>query len=784
MNRTARVARTAYDLKNVNKLRAPDFWIVSLHLTNGKKSSKCYLTADAPQAGAGGGADDFHFVPEKETIQLTYELNDPFAVIESLKLELFRRFQEQPLWTFDLAKLGPDALLHGKHTLKFDGRVSLDPTAEQAGTQSAQGMQQDLTALPADNTIQPYDFPDGYITIEHSPYKLRLTAGDGERPPTVRTTWTYFHILCKKILLELGPIEAMPTDGLTDQRKALDKAVYDSVHDAGGLPASGAPKALQVNLISNIFKTASYEMNDNTGFTEYLYMWGDGARIPVIAKIHLLASDDTEVALENGPGAKALGRVKFLWDWEDPDPDGTQADAHQTQAAPKAFLKSSINYYRDGTDATRSAADHTYPKGSNCHWDRDGKRGPHSMAVFPDCDGYPAPKPALDETYFPFKVEPCDTRKWAAFSYAWTSGKMVGQTGALFRPSRMAGDNYKIAVYLAYETKLDGNGKEVIVLDVKDEPLVAPAAIKADTGPFQVWRELHISRYIRKKNSIDDFVNNSLGAIQTLYQMPYINVLDKIPAADRFELPAAGYNAAATTALDGSGDAMLTQHLCVDAAADHSASESTFVTRSFADFVAQTNAKFNTGANPTGGTDYRTSVKAATEVEYLTKLTYLLMTPGQALVNALNPLTSPSAAKDGITIIHFNSIASAQADGIAAGLAGIQVLQGMAVDGTPGATRNRCCFALWQPDVATFVHEIGHDLFLPHAPPVPAWYTQDMGEQPLRHDSADGNCMMSYNDPKPAFCGLCQLRLRGWNPGPNDAATVILKNVGAQNQKP
>ena len=777
MQRTAHVARTAYDLKHLNRLRVPEFWIVSIHLTSSGKSSNCYLPDDAPQTGAGGGADGYHFVPEKETIQLAYELDDPFAMIQTLKLELFRRFNEPPLWTLDLAKLGPDALLNGKHTLKFDGRVSKDATAAQAGTQSDQGMQQDLTALPADNTIFA-DFIDGYITIEHSPYKLRLTASDGEATPTIRTAWTYFHILLKKLVLELGPMEAVPTDGVSAPRQALDNTLYQAVKNAG-LPASGAAQALQVFLISNIFKISSPEMNDNSGFVQYQTVWDDGARIPVIAKIRLLASDDSEVKLEDGPGAKALGKVKFLWDWEDTDPNGTQADAHQSQAAPKAFLKSSIDYFRNGTDPARAAKDHTYPKGSDCHKDRDGKRGPDAVSVFPAGPGYATQKPALDEHIFPFTVEVCGVRKWASFSYAWTKGKMIGQTGVLFRPARMAGDNYKIAVYLAYETKLDNTGKEVIVLDVKDEPLVAPAALKADTGPFQVWRELHITRYIRKKNSIAEFVTANLPAIQALYHEPYVEVLDKMKAGDRFEQPTAGYTAAANTALASSGDAMITQHLCVDANADHSTTASSFLTRTFAAFVAQVNTTFNTAANPAGGANWLNSHGISNQMDYVNTLKSILTSPSIALVSALNTLTTPTAAADGITIIQFDQMASEQAAVVAAAgvtdVPGMNIINGAAL-AVPGATRNRCCFAFWNARVDTFVHEIGHHLFMPHS-------QNAGGEQPLRHDSNDAGCIMSYNRPRPAFCGLCQLRLRGWDAGPN-SGSAILQNVAAQNKKP
>jgi hypothetical protein len=42
---------------------------------------------------------------------------------------------------------------------------------------------------------------------------------------------------------------------------------------------------------------------------------------------------------------------------------------------------------------------------------------------------------------------------------------------------------------------------------------------------------------------------------------------------------------------------------------------------------------------------------------------------------------------------------------------------------------------------------------------------------------------MSYNPPRPAFCGLCQLRLRGWDAGSNDAGKAKLKKNAAQNIK-
>ena len=64
-------------------------------------------------------------------------------------------------------------------------------------------------------------------------------------------------------------------------------------------------------------------------------------------------------------------------------------------------------------------------------------------------------------------------------------------------------------------------------------------------------------------------------------------------------------------------------------------------------------------------------------------------------------------------------------------------------------------------------------MFLPHAPTA-GGFIRD------RHDETDGNCMMSYSRPRPSFCGLCQLRLRGWTVG----GPAPLSKTPADNKKP
>jgi hypothetical protein len=69
----------------------------------------------------------------------------------------------------------------------------------------------------------------------------------------------------------------------------------------------------------------------------------------------------------------------------------------------------------------------------------------------------------------------------------------------------------------------------------------------------------------------------------------------------------------------------------------------------------------------------------------------------------------------------------------------------------------------------TFIHEVGHTVFLAHARGHDENPTDDdKGEQPAgfqnnAHDK-DEFCVMSYHASKPTnLCGLCQLKLRGWD---------------------
>ena len=167
---------------------------------------------------------------------------------------------------------------------------------------------------------------------------------------------------------------------------------------AGRKSARGAGATIKVPLESNIFKKG-HSMFDNSLFTEYETMWDKGALLPIFAKVWIKDSADAAVL-----APKALGKVKFLWDWE-------------SKLAPTA-----VAFVNQAQDYEKST---TKPKGENCHKKRGGKRGKGGDAVFPKQAGY-APQPALTASVFPFEVEECPKpRTWACYSYAWSDGKLA-----------------------------------------------------------------------------------------------------------------------------------------------------------------------------------------------------------------------------------------------------------------------------------------------------------------------------------------------------------------------
>jgi hypothetical protein len=772
MKRDAILALTEHGGSNVNRLRVPELRVLHLFLKKSKESSS-HLPRNAP-GPAPKGSDDFHFAPSVETVTLNYQIEDIGETIEKAELQVYSRFNGTPLWTLDLTKLGRDWYSHGTHEVEWDGRLPGAPAAEKAGEATATGFKHKLGELDPKEVKDV--FPDGYLTVEHSPYKLRLEVSSSKLQGNPVIAWTYLHVLVQKIELEYGDEKMLPKPvaGQADHRETLK----DLVTQGAKPPAEGAAKAVKVHLDSDVYKTDSARMFDNTLYTKYETLWGDGPLIPLLAKVYLRDSGGKAVL-----APKALGRVRFLWDWES-----------KSAAVADAFAAQAQDYYKDTTK----------PKGQNCHKDRGGKRADDTKPVFPAQAGYAA-QDTLKDGDFPFEVVAVsDKRKWAAYSYAWREKLLESKTGVLFQPARMAGDCWTVTVYLAWDKKADG---KFVLDDERDAPLLVQKEIKAATGKFEVWRRTHLRKHVRKTAAGMPAV--SLAAICSEFERAFLNI-DNVAGAPE-DFTEADWNTAYTTATNGWN---ATEKLFLKAVNQHSEGAAGVYFRNRDEFTVAWRARRIKDALTAAGVGAAlaaTAANAAAAAASAANASAAAVAAGvpaahgPAVEGAWNHVTNfmnnPANGYDtnanyatqlqakGLTVLY--AIFDGKFAGDGTHLFQVErvhnlvhhqasVTIGIAHD-FASANENRCAFMLMSPAGAVpcgidkiSAHEIGHHYFLPH----PKGVGTESGYSAHDETSAVSTCLMSYNfGSVMELCGFCQLRLRGWDKSKLDPS-------GAPNKKP
>lgn len=698
ITRSADVARTAHDLTHINRLGVPELGVVFIQVRAGVGNrSKCYRDASSKTAVLApiDGDDTFHFAPGpqydqvawvadpalKDDVQIVYQLHNPQVAIKTAKLEIFPRFADTPIWSRDLDE---DERLQGEHTLQFNAQDNWDGKIDAHA-----------------------DYPDQFLTAEHSPYKVRLTiTGDGVN--TSPTAWTYLHVFVGKLELDYGPKTLLPVQP-ANLEGGLHTETYDDLIAQGAFPGAGANR--EVYLKSDIFTNGGGDMLGNQLYTRYETLWGKGPLIPVFCKIWVKSSADADVV-----APKALGKLRFLWDWE-----STSAESATT------FTQEAENYLKKKTK----------PKGLNCHNKRGGKRG-GDKAVFPAQAG--TVPGALPVNAFPFQVEEIDTkRKWASHSYAWNGGDAGSKTGAMFQPSRTAGDKYKITVYVnqVYDRK-----KKLKLDTDSTDPLPTPLVLKAESGNFHIWRRVHLRKYVKKSNAVAETI--TLATVIAFYKTAFLDLKDETGGAI-VNVAEPDWNARITAYFNGRSAAM--QHM---------------------ERPGNQYTEGGGGVYLRNRTEYRAAFLLASggvpgPVDtFMADPSNLMRSDKEYNENAEDTVGSPAALAafspeadpgSGCTIFHIDKIHNLP-----------NGLLGYACD-LPGGAGNRCGFMLCSTQADhgagdniqnTATHEFGHHFFLPH--------TTDAGEKKnyKAHDSSVTTCIMSYNSPT-EFCGLCQLRLRGWD---------------------
>jgi hypothetical protein len=709
--KTVNVARTAHDKTHVNRLVLPEAAVVSLRLEKGSTKSKSYLLHDAttPRPAPTDGVDTFKFAPgpqldpntwavdpaRTDRVVIKYDLYNPHLGIEEATLELFRRWDAKPCWTRKLEKA---ELADGENELEF----------------TYTGSGGDEKKKEWDGSVDQSEFfPDGFVTTEHSPYKLRLTIKTTKARCQSPVAWTFFHVLVDKLELEYGDVETIDDNG----DRAKERAPFATLKTDHPDPKVAGP--LKIHLVSNIFKKG-HSMFDDSLFTEYKTMWEHGPQIPLYAKIWTRDSADAPVL-----APKALGKTRFLWDWE-----STAA------ATSNAFVDGKQNY----------KTDRTKPKGQNCHKDRGGKRDASDL-VFPEYAGHDAAA-TLTVGSFPFEVKKCAERPWASLSRPWREGKLASKTGVMFRPARTAGDGWKVTVYAAHEVT-DAKRTPRLAVDT-DAPLSIDAKLKAVSGVFQVWRRANFVRHMVKKN----ITTAGMAGMQNFYKPAFLDLKNDTAGVEQY--PSGEWNTAMQGVYNGWSDF---QKYMLDPAVDQHAS-------STAGVVFRTRAQVKTYVMATFGMSGPDTDTWLSNNGMATDNDHALARQGDAIAAMVTLFDAKIKAADGVNLFHV-----AYSHNLIPQITG-SFTDGLAHDFAAGSDR-RCGF-LWlaptnvYPAVAvpelTPAHEFGHHFMLPH----PRYSGENSGAKKMNdykaHDRAVTNCVMSYNwtDTR-EFCGFCRLRLRGWS---------------------
>jgi hypothetical protein len=337
-------------------------------------------------------------------------------------------------------------------------------------------------------------------------------------------------------------------------------------------------------------------------------------------------------------------------------------------------------------------------------------------------------------------------------------------TGVIFQPSRIAGDSYQLRAYFGKPSDLDRLGN-----------LSAP--INASTGTLTVWRKVRIARLIKKKASVPNF---DIRAVQRFYDKAYMELdasgvsMETMTAADYDAEFGRQWNASVVQ----NSDMDHMSEVWVDRSQGFSqwaTSDAAVTFRNYNDFQRALHAKrkeYFITHNHLSPADAEAA--ATTFVQNFIAHTPFVATAQNHATYTNNEIGSPVAmamaahwrddAHDGLTLLAVLMFSSLTPPGFI-GTSGINLMDGWAV---AGGDRHHKAFILGatqanKPRVPNYAeevlaHEIGHHLFLVHAADGNA-----EGPDSAAHDAADHHCTMSYAQQAGHFCGLCNLRLRGWN---------------------
>lgn len=449
----------------------------------------------------------YRFASSAECVRIGWRIQGVEHVVEAW-LDLFVRGRAQPIWR---KRIRFQDVTEGIGDTGFNGGLASDlPLDTVNGTD---------TLVLADRSAAAL-FPGGFITAARAPYKLKFSITKVKPNTRVAIAARFLYIdVVAALRLSLGPVDWLPPPSSLayehTRRHQLQVALHQSLTEQLAGPHyrldEGAPGELRVPLLHNVFSKSSGDFYNNTLFTGSRLLWGAGPLIPLRASLYLVRADGELADLAHG--ARGLGELAVLWDWE------SEARRAHPDPAAQTFIATSLKYKPEDWPHARS----------NCHVDRGGKRGPLAAPHFVAVAALDAPAHALTAAA---------QRPWATFSHVITdpTSEARGTTGVLFNPSTIAGDTYRLRLHLAYP--------DVAALDLPPSPQFQEATAAAASVTCQscltIWRRVQVARLWRKNGTVDvDALD--WAAVQRHFAAAFVQ-LD--PPAGPQDIPAAAWQQA------------------------------------------------------------------------------------------------------------------------------------------------------------------------------------------------------------------------------------------------
>ena len=545
--------------------------------------------------------------------------------------------------------------------------------------------------------------PGGFITLKDSPYEVtvELTSKSGKKSTSSPG----------KLRIEVKDIKIVVDDSgplaVADQWKTTVAALIDE------LKKSGMPGDCEGRVIieSPLFRKNPKEMADDTSFSEYEAAVGAGPAVPFLARITLKSKSG-----EGKRSAPVLIGTRLLWDFKlesSADLDGSLG-GRGMHAAAKTFVKKAAGFEESATQ----------PKGTSAHLKVGGYRAKSAdrAAAGPQWT-------SGDE----WNMTAPSQRDWSAFTDCGDGADDSADSAVYFRPGRMAGDTHKVRAIV----DLGEN------LDVKDEAAPAGAAPphRSNTVKLVTWRRIPI---------VATWI---VGAKTTPITTPPLTaeykkaalLIEPAPGVAPQDIGAKWSAEYKTVVAEKANDPFLGKAL----ESDPQGYPVRF--REFMDYWELTNP--DAGFFGALWERIRGFFGASDKQEYKEKCddAWFLVT---AKVAQRIPIPD-----NGITAVKFGHNGphnqNPKAGGFTAGAAA--AIQGL-------TDRTKAIFFQFtvRDDADTFIHEVGHSLFLTHAP---GTFDPRFAPKDVRKSAHDKNqvCIMSYASNKKYFCGLCYLKLAGWD---------------------